>query len=292
MWRWQKKYVGFVFIAPWLIGFLAFALIPTASAFYFSLTDYHIIGTSTFVGLDNYRQMFQDPLYGTAFFNTVYYTLGTVPVGLVLGFALALLLNVSIRGQGLFRTLFYVPAIVPTVATAIVWLWLFDPTNGLIDHLLTSVGLPGIHWLDDPSWSKPVLILISLWGVGYTMVVFLAGLQAIPQEQYEAAAIDGAGRVRKLVSITIPLMTPSIFFNLVLGIIYSFQVFNSAYILHTDAIGAPLNSTLFYVLYLYQVAFQYLQMGYASAMAVVLFLVILTLTFVLYRSSSRWVFYA
>ncbi len=291
-WRWQKKYIGLVFIAPWVVAFLAFELLPTVAAFYFSLTNYAVIGQTTFIGLANYQQLFtQDSTFGIALVNTVYYTLLSVPAGLILSFALALLLNVPIRGQGVFRTLFYVPAIVPSVAASVVWLWIFDSDNGLLNNVLASLGLPTVSWLTDPGVTKNALVLLSLWGVGGGMVIFLAGLQTISQDLYEAAAIDGAGGLRKLVSITIPLMTPSIFFNLVLGVINSFQVFNAAYILFQNN-GGPDNSVLFYMVYLYQNAFQYLQMGYASAMAVVLFLVILVLTLVFYRSSDRWVFYS
>jgi multiple sugar transport system permease protein len=287
--RWQRRYIGVVFIAPWAIAFLLFELLPTASAFYYIFTNFAVVGETQVIGLANYQQMAtQDPEFWTAVFNTLYYTAFTVPISLVLGFGMALLLNAPLRGQGLFRTLFYVPAVVPTVAASIVWLWIFDPSSGLLDNLLRTVGLPAVHWLSSPGSSKNALILMNLWAVGGTTVVFLAGLQALPGELYEAAAIDGAGKLRTLVQITLPLMTPSIFFNLVLGVIGSFQVFNAAFIVTQ---GGPADSTLFYMLYLYNEAFKYLQMGYASAMAVVLFLVIMILTLVLYRSSSRWVFY-
>lgn len=290
LWRWRGRDIGLVFIAPWLLAFLAFELIPTVAAFYYSLTDFHVLGTTTFLGLANYQQLFgQDQRFWTALSNTLYYTAVSVPMGLVLAFVLALILNVRMRGQGLFRTLLYVPAIVPSVAATIVWVWLFDPNAGLLDQVITAVGLPTVHWLDDPGWSKNALILLNLWAFGGGMVIFLAGLQGISQELYEAAAIDGAGAWRRLLRITIPLMTPSIFFNLVLGVIGSFQVFNSAYI---ATHGGPLDSTLFYMLYLYDNAFTYLQMGYACAMAIVLFVLVLALTLLLQWSSRRWVFYS
>jgi len=289
-WR-LRRYIGLVFIAPWLIAFLVFDLIPTASAFYFSITDWSVIGATThIVGLRNYQDLFfNDPLFWTSLWNTVYYTAISVPLGLALAFGLALMLNVRVRGQGIFRTLFYLPAVVPTVSASVVWLWIFDTNHGLLNYLGSRVGLPPIQWLTSPAWSKNALIIMSLWGVGAAMVIFLAGLQAIPREIYDAADVDGAGGLRKLLAITVPLMSPSIFYNLLIGLINSFQVFNVAYIVTG---GGPVNSTLFYMLDIYNNAFSYLRMGYACAMAVVLFIVILALTVLVYRSSSRWVFYS
>lgn len=288
-WR-LRRYLGYVFIAPWLISFLAFDLIPTLSAFYYSFTDWNVIAkSSNWVGLDNYRRMFEgDRLFWPSVWNTLYYVVFAVPLGVVAGFILALLLNSRIRAQGLFRTLFYLPAVVPTVAATMVWLWIFDTRRGILNWVLDVFGFEQIRWLTSPDYSKPALIIMSLWSIGGGMVIYLAGLQNIPEELYEAAEIDGASPWRKLLNITIPLMTPTIFFNLLLGLIGSFQVFNAAFIMTG---GGPVNSTRFYMLHLYEKAFQDSQMGYASAMAVLLFLVVLLVTIFVNWSSKRWVFY-
>ena len=288
-WR-MRRYLGYVFIAPWLIAFLAFDLVPTLSAFYYSFTDWNVIAKrSNWIGLDNYREMFTDDrLYWKSVYNTLYYVAFSVPLGVVAGFVLALLLNTKVRFQGGFRTLFYLPAVVPTVAATMVWLWIFDTNNGILNWALGLVGIDPVRWLTSPDFSKPALIIMSLWSIGGGMVIYLAGLQNIPQDLYEAADVDGASGFSKLVNITIPLMTPTIFFNLLLGLIGSFQVFNAAFIMTG---GGPVNSTRFYMLHLYEKAFQDSQMGYACAMAVLLFLVVLLITIFVNWTSKRWVFY-
>jgi len=288
-WR-LRKYIGLVFISPWLIAFLAFDLIPTASAFYYSFTDWNVIAkTSNWVGWANYERMFTgDRLFWPSVKNTLYYVAFAVPLGVVAGFLLALLLNARIRFQGLFRTLFYLPAVVPTVAAVMIWLWIFDTNNGILNWFLSMVGIDSIRWLTSPDFSKPALIIMSLWTIGGGMVIYLAGLQNIPEELYEAAEIDGASGWNKLINITVPLMTPTIFFNLLLGLIGSFQIFNAAFIMTG---GGPVNSTRFYMLHLYEKAFQDSQMGYACAMAVLLFIVVLAITVFVNWSSKRWVFY-
>jgi multiple sugar transport system permease protein len=289
-WRF-RKYVGLVFVAPWILSFLLFDLIPTGAAFYYSFTDWSVLSpNTTYIGLDNYREMFTgDRLFWKSFTNTLYYTAFSVPLGVIAAFLLALMLNARIRFQGMFRTLFYLPAVVPTVAASIVWLWIFDTRRGILNYALDLVGLDPIRWLTSPEWSKPALIIMSLWTIGGGMVIYLAGLQGIPRDLYEAADVDGAGTLSKLFNITIPLMTPTIFFNLLLGMIGSFQVFNTAFILTG---GGPVNSTLFYMLHLYDNAFSHSRMGYASAMAVLLFLVVLALTIFINWTSKRWVFYS
>ena len=288
-WR-MRRYLGYVFIAPWLIAFLAFDLVPTVSAFWYSFTDWNVIAkSSSWVGFDNYQKMFTgDRLFWKSVRNTLYYVAFSVPLGVVAGFLLALLLNAKVRFQGLFRTLFYLPAVVPTVAATMVWLWIFDTRRGILNWALSLVGIDAIRWLTSPEWSKPALIIMSLWSIGSGMVIYLAGLQSIPQDLYEAADVDGASAISKLFNITIPLMTPTIFFNLLLGLIGSFQVFNAAFIM-TD--GGPVNSTRFYMLHLYEKAFRQSQMGYACAMAVLLFLMVLLVTIFVNWSSKRWVFY-
>lgn len=288
-WR-MRKYLGYVFIAPWLIGFLAFDIIPTLSAFYYSFTDWNVIAkTSNWVGTENYREMFTgDRLFWPSVRNTLYYVAFAVPLGVVAGFILAVLLNTRVKFQGLFRTLFYLPAVVPTVAATMVWLWIFDTRRGILNWVLGTVGLEPIRWLTSPDYSKPALIIMSLWSIGSGMVIYLAGLQNIPQDLYEAADVDGASAMSKLFNITIPLMTPTIFFNLLLGLIGSFQVFNAAFIMTA---GGPVNSTRFYMLHLYEKAFQQSQMGYACAMAVLLFIIVLVITIFVNWTSKRWVFY-
>jgi multiple sugar transport system permease protein len=288
-WR-MRRYLGFVFIAPWLIAFLAFDLFPTLAAFHYSFTNWDVIAKqSDWIGVENYREMFTgDRLFWKSVTNTLYYVAFSVPLGVVAGFVLALLLNTRVRFQGLFRTMFYLPAVVPTVAATMVWLWIFDTRNGILNWALGLVGVDPIRWLTSPDYSKPALIIMSLWSIGGGMVIYLAGLQNIPQDLYEAADVDGASGWSKLLNITIPLMTPTIFFNLLLGLIASFQVFNAAFIMTG---GGPVNSTRFYMLHLYEKAFQDSQMGYACAMAVLLFLVVLLITIFVNWTSKRWVFY-
>jgi multiple sugar transport system permease protein len=284
-----EKYIGYIFVAPWVIAFLCFELIPTAAAFFFSLTDWSVIGRWNFVGFANYIDMFtRDRLFARSVGNTLYYVAFAVPLNVTMAFLLALLLNAKVRGQTFFRTMFYLPALIPSVAGAIVWIWIFDTNNGILNFFLGQIGIEPIRWLSSPQWSKPALIIMSLWSIGAGMVIYLAGLQNIPEELYEAAEVDGANPLQKLIHITVPLMTPTIFFNLVLGIISSFQVFNSAFIMTG---GGPVNSTLFYMLHIYEQAFTHWKMGYASALSVVLFLFVLVLTLIVNRTSKRWVFY-
>lgn len=278
------------FCSPWIAGFLCFGLIPILASLYFSFTSYSILKPPTFVGLHNYRQLFTgDPLFWVSLGNTVYYTIVSNVVGGFVALFLALLLNMRVRGLAFYRTAFYVPVIVPAVASSIIWLWLFNPQYGLFNHLLGGLGVPPIPWLTDPRWSKNSLVLMSLWSVGNAVVIFLAGLQDVPRELHEAAALDGASALARIRSVTLPMISSVIFFNLVIGLIGSFQVFTQAYVMTT---GGPADSTRFYALYLYQNAFQFFKMGYASAQAWILFLIILAVSLVLFRSSGRWVYYA
>jgi multiple sugar transport system permease protein len=232
--------------------------------------------------------MWADPLFWQALRVTTIYTLIYVPLDLVGGLLLALLVRPQIRGIGLYRTVFYLPSVLAGVAFVVVWMWLLEPRGGLVNLLLQQVGLTGPRWLLDPNWALSALILMSFWGWGRSMVIFLAGLQTIPPELYEAAAIDGAGSWTQLRRITLPLLTPTIFFNLLLSLISTFQTFTSAFVA-TD--GGPLDSTLFYVLYIYRQAFQFFKMGYASALAWVLFVIVLMLTALVFRSQRFWVYY-
>ncbi|MCL6429911.1 MAG: sugar ABC transporter permease [Anaerolineae bacterium] len=288
---WLRRWVGLAFVAPWLLAFVAFDAIPIFSGFYHSFTDWSITGSPTrFVGLANYREAFtRDPLFWKAVTNTLYYIGFSVPIGIVTAFSVALLLNRRIRGTTLYRTIYYLPSVVPTVAATIVWTFIFETRRGILNWVLEFLHLPIVRWLSDPAWAKPALIIMSLWGMGSSMVIYLAGLQGVPQELYEAAEIDGASGWQRLVGVTVPLMTPTIFFNLMMGLINAFQVFNSAFIMTG---GGPFNATLFYMLHLYNHAFRYFRMGYAAALAVVLFVVVLTLTAIVNRTSDRWVYYS
>lgn len=280
---------GYAMASPWIIGFLLLTLGAMMLSGYFSLTEYSVLQPPRFVGLANYSKLlFRDARYHVALANTIYYTLFQVPLSLLLALAVAILLNQGLPGENAFRTIYYMPSVVSGVAMSMLWLWLFDPNLGLVNVVLGWFGLRGPLWLQDPGWSKPALILMSLWGIGGEMVIFLAGLKGVPEEFYEAAMVDGASWWDKVLHVTIPLITPTVFFNLIMGTIGSFQVFTSAYVMTN---GGPINSTLFYVLYLYQNAFRFFAMGYASAMAWILFFIILLLTLVQFRLAGRWVYY-
>jgi multiple sugar transport system permease protein len=297
----RQNLLGWSFILPWLIGLLVFRAYPIIASFYFSLTKYNILKPPVWIGLDNYVTLFaKEPLLATTVINTAYYAFISVPLGLLVSLAVAMLMNQKLRGIGFYRTVYYLPSLVPPVAGTLIWLLILNPGNGLMNALLESIGLPRLGWFTSPIWSKPSLILMSLWGIGGSALIFLGGLKEIPVSLYEAAEIDGANAVRRFWHVTLPLLTPVIFFNLVMGIIGSFQVFTSAYIAGGAGAGGssaggtsggPLNSMLMYMVLLFRYAFRYFNMGYASAMAVVLFLVILVITLVLVRTSGGWVFY-
>jgi len=290
-WRFRnRRWIGWLFILPWVIGFLIFDVFALLLNFYLSFTDFTVgAKLPQWVGIANYQQAFvKDRLVGISFTNTVYYVGLSVPLGMLIAFTLALLLNADIRGRGVFRTIYYLPGLVPVAASSIIWLFMFRTRNGFLNLFLSLFGINPVPWLSRPEWSKPALILMSLWNFGQQMVIYLAGLQGIPTELYEAAEIDGANSAQRLARITIPLMTPMLFFNLVMGIIGSFQVFTSAFLMTQ---GGPLNSTLFYMLHLYNNAFRYFRMGYSSALAVLLFLVILVLTLIVNKTSDQWVYY-
>jgi len=287
--EWQENITGYLFFSPWLIGLLLFNIIPIGLAIYYSLTEYSVLQDPRWIGLGNYHEMFViDELFWKALYNTVYYAAFSVPLSLIFAIFLAMLLNAKVPGQSFFRATFFLPSIVPVVAASVVWAWMLHPEYGLINDMLSRFGLPGPPWLTSEVWSKPAFILMSLWSVGPTTIIFLAGLQDIPQHLYEAAEIDGANGWNRTWNVTLPLLTPTIFFNLVIGLIGAFQVFSQVYIISQ---GGPLWSTLFYVLYLYNQGFQYFKMGYASALAIVLFVIILILTAIVQLSSRRWVYY-
>ena len=279
----------YLFASPWIIGFLLFSLGPMIASLYLGLTNYSVLMPTRFVGLYNYEQMLQDKYIGISIWNTIYYAGLAVPLGVVAALALALLLNnKNLRGRSFFRAAFYVPSIMPIVALSILWIWLLQPRFGLINTFLSFIGIPGPNWLGDPAWAKAGLVLMTLTGVGGNMVIMLAALQGVPVHLYEAADLDGANEWNKFRHVTVPMISPAIFFVVIIGFINSFQVFTQAYVM-TE--GGPADATLFYVLYLYRQAFNYFKMGYASAMAWLLFIIIVVLTAIQFRLSSRWVYY-
>lgn len=285
----REALVFYLLISPWLVHFLVLSLGPIISSLYLSFTSYDIVNPPVFVGLNNYVQMFTaDPNYLQSLRVTAIWVFAGVPLRLIAALVFAVMLNQRIAGIGVFRTVFYLPSVVSGVAVALLWMWVLQPQFGLLNYFLRMVGLEGPQWLSSPTWALPGFIVMSLWSTGATMIIFLAGLQGIPVDLYEAASIDGAGRLRQFTAITVPMITPVILFNLVIQIISSFQVFTQAFIMTN---GGPANATLFYVLLLYRVAFQYNQMGYASAMAWILFLIVLALTLLVFRSSEHWVHY-
>ena len=285
----QNTIAGLIFTSPFIVGFLVFSFYPIGASLFYSFTSYRILTPPHWIGLGNYQRMlFTDELFWTTLYNTSFFTLLSVPSGLLASFVLALALNANIRGLSIYRTVFYLPSLVPTVAVAIIWLWLFHTRYGLLNIILQWLGLPRVGWLTSPGMAKPSLAIMGLWAIGPTVIIFLASLQDVPQQLYEAAEIDGAYYLQKTVYITVPMVTPVILFNLIMGLIGSFQYFTQAYIMTN---GGPVNATLMYVMYLYKNGFEYIQMGYASAMAWVLFLVILLCTAVVLRSSGRWVYY-
>jgi multiple sugar transport system permease protein len=278
---------GLAFISPWLIGFSIFLAMPIGLSFYYSLCDYPLARPPMYIGAQNYRWLLRDPLFWHSMRNTAYYAAMALPAGMLVSLGLALLLNAKVWGQGLFRTIIFLPSLIPAVASAMLWLWVFNSKLGLFNHLLGKIGIAGPQWLG-ADWAMPSLALMSLWGVGNTVVIYLAGLQDVPADLLEAAEIDGAGRWRKLWSVTIPLLSPVIFFNLIMALIGMVQTLTVPYIMTG---GGPNNATYFYTMYLYDNAFRYVHMGYASAMAWIQLLVILALTAIAFLSGRRWVHY-
>lgn len=280
---------GLIFTAPWILGFGALYLYPILSSLFFSLNDFNILTPPEWVAFGNYKELFlDDSLFWLSLYNTLFYVIFSVPLGVVIGVAIALFLNLKVKGMAIYRTIYFLPSIVPFVASAVLWIWILNPQYGLVNVLLDKIGISGPGWLADPDWSKPSLILMSWWGVGGAIVIYLAGLQDVPQQLYEAAELDGANWWHKTIHVTLPMITPVIFFNLIMGMIGAFQEFIRPFIMTN---GGPLDSTMFYALYLYRNAFSLFKMGYASAMAWLLFVLILVSTLLIFRSSARWVYY-
>ena len=286
--RKRQILTGYLFIMPVILGYLIWVAGPMIMAIWLSLTEWDMLRPATFVGLSNYQQMLQDDLFWKSLSVTFYFTLVSVPLSLALSFALAMLVNVNLRGIAIFRMLFYLPSIVPLVVSAVLWIWIFNSDLGLLNALLRWLGLPKVLWLQDSRWAMPALILMSLWSIGGSMVIFLAGLQGIPQHLYEAAEIDGAGYWQRFWNVTIPMMSPVIFFNLVIGLIGALQTFVPGYLMTQ---GGPQNSTLFYGLYIFWSAFRDFKMGYAAALSWVLFAIVLLLSVFVFRYLGRLVYY-
>lgn len=284
----REALIGYMFISPWLIGFIVFLAGPIVASLGLSFASYKPGQLPVWVGLTNYVRMFGDELFYVSLRVTSIYTLFAVPVGIVAALALAMLLNQKVPGQRIFRTLFYVPSLISGVAVAIVFAWIFNSRFGIVNYVLSLVGIGGPNWLGDPDWTLPAFVLMSLWGVGSTVVVFIAALQGVPVALYEAAELDGATAWRKFVYITLPMISPVLLFSLITGVIGTFQTFAVSYIMTG---GGPANASLFYLLYLYRNAFSWFEMGYASALAWFLFLIILICSAIMLRTSDLWVHY-
>ncbi len=273
---------------PWLLGYLLWTAGPMLASVGMSLTAWKILDTPRFVGLANFAALLHDPLIGTALYNSAFYVAIGVPTHLGIALLIALLVNLRLRGVAFYRTLYFLPSLIPLVANSLLWVTILNTDYGLANVLLTLLHLPAVNWLHDPRIAKDSLILMSWWGIGGQMVILLAGLRSIPDHLYDAAQIDGADWWARFRQVTLPMLSPSIFFNLVIALIGAFQVFTQAYIMTS---GGPENATLFYVYYLYNVAFQSFDIGYASAMAWLLFVIVLVLTLLQLRGSRIWVFY-
>jgi multiple sugar transport system permease protein len=285
---WRDARDGYLFIMPWLLGFVVFTAFPMGFSFVLTFMDWDLLGTQTWAGLANYQKLVSDALVGVSLYNTAYFTFFSVPLRMLVALGAALLLNSSVRGLSFFRTFFYLPTVVPAVASVVLWMYMFNPSLGLLNMGMSALGLPRLNWLWDIQLSKPSLILMTLWTTGNVIIIYLAGLQAIPTQLYEAARIDGAGAWAQFRNVTLPMLSPSILFNVIMGIIGSFQVFTNAFLMTA---GGPLNSTLFTVLYLYRAAFEQFKMGYASSIAWVLFVIVLIFTLIQWKLANVWVYY-
>jgi multiple sugar transport system permease protein len=283
--------LGLWFISPWLLGFSILTLYPILSSLYYSFCEYRVLTPPHWVGIRNYVELFSDKDYFLPSLANTAFLFIELPISIALSVGIALLLNQKIKGMSIFRTLIYLPSVVPTVASAVLWLWLLNPEYGLVNKTLQLLHLPTSEWLQSPVWSKPAFIVMDLWTIGGGMVIYLAALQGVPTPLYEAAELDGAGPWRRTWNITLPSISPVIFFNLILGVIGTFQYFTQTFLMTGTPPGGPANSTLFYALYLFQNAFAYFRMGYACAMAWVLFILTLLATLVIFKTSARWVYY-
>ena len=289
----RNLFYGLFFASPWLLGMLVFIGYPLVASMYYSFTQYSVLNPQkTFVGLNNYTTLIlKDAAFHRSLYNSVYYALGTIPLAILTSVSLALMLNMKIKGIPLYRTIYFLPVLIPDVALGILWLWVFNAQFGIVNTLLWQLfRISGPGWLASPTWSKPTVILMSMWTVGQTVVIYLASLQDVPQSLYDAAEVDGANALQKTRHVTLPMITPVIFFNLIMSVIGSLQYFTVAYVI-TQGDGRPAQTLFFYAMYLYRNAFVNYKMGAASAQAWILFVIVLICTLIVCRSSSRWVYY-
>ncbi|PLR76118.1 spermidine/putrescine ABC transporter permease [Bacillus sp. V3-13] len=288
----RENLFGYLFISPWMVGFIGLLLGPLLFSLYTSFTDYNITSKMNFIGLENYKRMFTiDDLFMTSLWNTLYYVLFSVPLTTIGAILLAVLLNQKVKGMKVFRTIYYLPAILSGVAVYFLWMQLLSPSTGLVNTFLGWFGIEGPAWLFDPEWTKPALLLMKMWSVGGGMLLYLASLQGVSGSLYEAAELDGASSFQKFFYITLPMISPIIFFDVITSTIGSFQVFQEAYVMSKNGDGGPANSLLFYNLHMWNNAFEIFDMGYASAMAWLLFIIVMVLTFVNLKLGKRWVHY-
>lgn len=288
--RRKEAWMGVLFASPWIVGFCGFMLYPVIASMYFSFCDYSVLRNPIWIGADNYSELLGDKLFWVALKNTFLYAVMALPLSALAALGLALLLNTKIRGLAVYRTIFFLPSLVPLVSLAVLWLWMFNGQTGLVNVALGWIGISGPNWLGDPAWSKPALVLMAMWGVGHAMVIYLAGLQSVPVSLFEAAQLDGAGAWRKTRHITLPMISPVIMFNVIMGMIGTLQVFTVPYVMFPN--GAPARSTYFYTMYLFDNAFRFQRMGYASAMGWLMFLIIFALTLISLKVMERRVHYA
>ncbi len=281
--------LGLLFISPWILGFLLLTLYPIAISLYYSFTDFALFHDPNWVGVTNYVELFtRDDKFFLSLYNTFFFFSLAIPASVITALVLALLLNTKLSGMTFFRSIFFMPTIVPAVASAAIWIWILNPQWGLLNSGLRLFGITGPPWLTSPEWAKPSLVLLAMWTIGSEVIIYLAALQEIPREYHEAAVVDGANIFQRTWHITVPLITPVIFFHLINGTIWAFQYFTEAYVMTG---GGPANATLFYSLYLYRNAFTNVRMGYASAQAWILFIVVMAATMIIMRTSKRWVYY-
>lgn len=290
--RRKENIYGYIFILPWIIGFLGLVLGPMLFSLYGSFTNYNVTSTMEFIGFDNYKEMFQhDKLFFTSLYNTMYFVVFSVPLTTIMAILISVLMNQNVPGMRIFRTIFYLPAILSGVGVYLLWMQLLDPSAGLINRFLELFGIQGPNWLFDATWAKPSLILMKLWSAGGAMLLYLSAMQGISNSLYEAAMLEGASRVQMFFKITLPMISPIIFFDVITSTIGSFQIFQEAYIMSSDNAGSPENSLLFYNLHMWIKAFEVFDMGYAMALSWILFIIVLILTVVNFVAAKYWVHY-
>ncbi len=281
--------IALLFVGPWIVGFGVFLFYPLVASIYYSFCDYSVLRSPVWIGMQNYADLVRDDVFWTSLKNTLIYAMMALPLGMLVAISLAMLLNAKVKGLAVYRTIFFLPSLVPTIPLAVLWLWVFNGEHGILNYVLQLLHLPTPNWLGDPAWSKPALALLAIWGAGNSMVIYLAGLQDVPVDLYEAADLDGAGWWSKTRNVTLPMLSPVILFNLIMGIIGALQVFAEPYVMFPG--GSPARSTYFYTMYLFDNAFRYHKMGYACAMGWIMFVIILLLTMLALRLSERHVYY-